>query len=312
MGQRVSRLFSDRWHALEPATTETILFADLDNTLIGDEIGQEEFNNFWPAYAKQCNGILVYNTGRGLPKVMEWISQRKLLPCSLIICNQGCNIYEKGQLLPAWAEMLCSTGYTLTLLDYVQDVLRSWSLDAGMSVQIWMERSHFHLRVGVKCNDEPPLFDEARLKYLKVTERLEALNLPGIRVLAWSAEEVREWFSSEDCWRDYGLVFDVTPAFAGNSKGPAANFVQEYVIQRNAEYCRVTSIWAGDGENDVGMLDSSVFHGIVVSNACQELKDSVKRRKVGAAIYVSQRSHAAGVVEGLRWFEHHSSSTSSS
>ena len=100
-------------------------------------------------------------------------------------------------------------------------------------------------------------------------------------------------------------MFDVSPAYVLNSKAPAANFVQDYVSQRNADSFRVTGIWARDGENDVGMVDSSVSHGIVVSNACQELKDCAKRKKEGPVVYLSQRSHAAGVVEGLKWIRNH-------
>ncbi len=86
--------------------------------------------------------------------------------------------------------------------------------------------------------------------------------------------------------------FDVIPEKAG--KGAAFQHVSR-VLGVPPERTRV----AGDSRNDFDMLLSST--GIVVGNATQQLKERL--RHVDHDLYFAERTHAAGLLEGLRHTE---------
>ncbi|MDO7841894.1 HAD-IIB family hydrolase [Sphingomonas immobilis] len=88
----------------------------------------------------------------------------------------------------------------------------------------------------------------------------------------------------------HGRLLDILPERAG--KGAAMAWAANHL---GIPECDVYA--AGDSGNDLDMLDS-VRNGIIVANHSAELVPLLGR----PTIYLSQQSHAAGVVEGMRAF----------
>ena len=64
-------------------------------------------------------------------------------------------------------------------------------------------------------------------------------------------------------------------------------------------------LWAGDGDNDLGMINLD-WRGIIVGNASTNLRDQVcKRNRTAARMYVyhSQEQFALGVLDGLKYWK---------
>ena len=97
---------------------DRILFSDLDNTLIGDDKKvEQQFIDEWLSYKKEHNAMLVYNTGRPLDQVLQWIEAKRLVPVQYVICNQGMNIYHNRQLFKPWMRFMENTKFELNVLD---------------------------------------------------------------------------------------------------------------------------------------------------------------------------------------------------
>ena len=83
--------------------------------------------------------------------------------------------------------------------------------------------------------------------------------------------------------------FDVIPATAG--KGAAMRFVRDHLGIRPRH-----TIAAGDSLNDLEMLRVAGAQAIVVGNATPRLKKAMRDSNA----YMAKRTHAAGILEGLR------------
>ena len=83
-------------------------------------------------------------------------------------------------------------------------------------------------------------------------------------------------------------------------KGPSAKFIFDE-LQKSTKSLD-TGIWAGDAENDVGMLSIPSFKGILVANHDDSIRKAAADPTLSCTIYHAKEAFAAGVVEGLQFF----------
>ena len=83
-------------------------------------------------------------------------------------------------------------------------------------------------------------------------------------------------------------------------KGPSAKFLFDE-LQKSSKSLD-TGIWAGDAENDVGMLSNPSFKGILVANHDDSIRKAAADPTLRCTIYRAKEAFAAGVVEGLQFF----------
>ena len=270
----------------DDAPIEMIMFADLDGTWLGDPHSTRELNSFWVTYSRSHSTMLVYNIGRPAQQVKYWISQGRLPPVEYTINND--------RLWEAWQRHLRSQGCTLKLFDYLEDIIEDFGMD---ECNIESRLCGFELSMKITSTQGTRCLVNG---YCKINAAIRRLNLPGMYVYDYNLKQIADMVQ-EDWWSadEYGLETRVVPQIAHASKGPAAHFLYEYVCQQQQQV--PYAIWAGDGENDCGMLEDTKFHGIVVSNAAAQLKEACAQYKDSRYVYFSSQRMSEGVLEGLRF-----------
>ena len=83
-------------------------------------------------------------------------------------------------------------------------------------------------------------------------------------------------------------------------KGPSAKSLFDE-LQKSSKSLD-TDIWAGDAENDVGMLSIPSFKGILVANHDDSIGKAAADPALRCTIYRAKEAFAAGFVEGLQFF----------
>ena len=89
-----------------------------------------------------------------------------------------------------------------------------------------------------------------------------------------------------------------------NSKHPAAQFLYEELQRKHADQ-EIIPMWAGDADNDLGMMHLD-WRGIVVGNATEKLlgQANFKNSIIGRPrIYISKKRNADGVLDGLGYWK---------
>lgn len=156
------------------------------------------------------------------------------------------------------------------LTDYTRHLNQGWQLDRITAI---ME--------GMDFVAHPPQYQTP----LKVS-----YDVPGIDAYHQIIKELRRAEISAKVIYSGGKNLDIIPAKAG--KGNVINYLHQ-ILQIDPEHVAV----AGDSGNDLEMFVAP-YRGIVVANADAELK-----QKQAGHIYHAQLRYAAGVLEGLRYWQ---------
>ena len=79
-------------------TSASMLFCDIDGTLLQRVKGPGLFMEYWKGYANRKQTILVYNTGQPLEFVLQKVADGEQFPAMMVIANQGASIYDGDSL----------------------------------------------------------------------------------------------------------------------------------------------------------------------------------------------------------------------
>ena len=268
-----------------------ILFSDLDDTLLQRRHDSAEFMIFWAQYANEQQAELVYNTGRPCTFVQKLMHDGELPDVDFIIANQGHNIYYKGKLWDPWIRYMQSVNFLLSSVAHTADVLRHLDV-TPCSIQI--DHHDFFLRWWVKGGSS---WNECANIYHRVCDSVPAF--PSSRLYKYTPEEIATEFADNNWFEEYGMGCQLQSALIRDSKAPAAQFLYDHI----SRYCprRPLAMWAGDGDNDIGMLDTDVL-AIVPYNACCGLKRACWQSEGTVRTFLASSNFAQGVIEGLQHF----------
>ena len=273
---------------------DSILFCDLDGTLLKDGKAAGDFVHYWKTYEKENNAILVYNTGRPIEFVVQKVREGDLYPVEFTICSQGLNVYCNEELWQPWVARMRSLNYTIKLVDFIEDQLRNMDVKP---CKLSVNRHDFCLRWWVYGGES---LSQCVDIYLLVCKSV--VTTPACSLLMWTAAEINERFSDNDVWKEWGIGCDLHTAQDQGSKAPAAQFLVDWFNQKSNGLSSENIIWAGDAMNDSGMVKTG-WKGIVVGNSDKDLQVCARKENVcGGRTYVSALSTAQGVIEGLQWW----------
>ena len=287
-----------------------ILFADLDGTWMkGCDEERRALHGYWQKLCEEYAACLIYNTGRPLEHVRTLIEEQKLMEVDYYICNNGCNIYYRNRLWSPWITFLSQHNCSLGLFADVERSLNDYkSTTPGMVVN----RAGFLIEIFIKSKQG---FNACVREYMNVKAYLEKrYSSPSLFLYCWTQDELDLYGPWNDSWiATHGLEIRISPAFTHESKGPAAQFIAEQFslsqVQRMDTSLTYTDcvqfFWAGDWDNDLGMLNNKNMAGIVVANASKLLKDKAREAQAdGCQIVFPADEGAAGVLEGLKKLVH--------
>lgn len=237
-----------------------LLSFDIDNTLIDYNTYKSNFKSVWETF-KPNNILLAYNTGRLIDDVLHLIDTGVLPKPDYIISGVGTHIYNfsEKQVVKEFNDVL-DDGWDLQTVENIVTNIKHPISEQPSRFQHAYKRSYF--------------FHDASSELI---------------------EDIEDSFSKADM--HVNIVYsqdkflDVLPKFANK-----ANALQWLLRKLNLNSDEV--IVAGDSGNDSAMFDLKDVHGIVVSNAHEELYQYTKHRKV----YHSEQEQGDGVIEGLIYF----------
>ncbi|KTQ96085.1 HAD family hydrolase [Aureimonas ureilytica] len=230
------------------AKVDQLLICDIDNTLVGCDIGVQRFTQW---RSEQDGLVFGVATGRSFHSAMSILEQRNAPRPQVMITSVGSEIYH-----------LDSNGTTYTAdPDWRDTVRRGWNREAvhralrglpGLVPQAALEQRAFKLSY---------FSDGDREITSRVRERLE---LAGLRC---------------SVIHSHGRYLDILPVRA--SKGTAVDFVRRrYGLPENAVFV------AGDSGNDIEML-RTIPQAIIVANFSDDLASlpSLKHSYVARATH---------------------------
>ena len=240
---------------------------------------------------RRKNAKLVYNTGRPLSFVEQYISKGTLLPVDFIIANQGHNIYYRGTLWEPWVNFMQSVQFTPELLASLTNHILSIDV-SPCTVNVVCH--DFCMRWWVKGGGS--LSDCARAYHCIC----DAVPVSGLYWLnRYSQAQIEKDFGTSDWFEKWGIGCDLCCIYMKNSKAPAAQFLLDHFAE--AQAAQPLAIWAGDGDNDIGMLSIDAL-GIIVNNACLELKEASRNEDLPGRTTQTTSRLDVGVIEGLQFF----------
>ena len=235
--------------------------------------------------------MLVYNTGRPLAYVQDFVNKGMLLPVEYNLCGNGKNIYYHGRLWEPWLAELDRVGYNLNLIDAVEKFLKEINLP---TITVHIDREDLSIRWWVACEAS---LEDCLEAYCSINGQVQ--DMGNVYIWQYSFSDVKEYYKDPKDWQSVGIEAEMFPAHIKNAKGPSAAFLYEEFQKSNKSLD--TGIWAGDSGNDVGMLSIPSFKGIVVANHDEHLGKAVEDAPPGTSIYRARQSFAAGVLEGLQF-----------
>lgn len=263
---------SDKEQAADAAANNHLmLVSDLDLTMVDHKDPSHaallNFNCLWAAEYTH-NSHLVYSTGRSMQRYSELQKDVPLLSPAVLILSVGTQI-RLGKSL---------------------EVDTEWEkeLDDGWNRDVIVEEA---LKIpGLQFQEEPdqgPHKVSFKLDKEKADDIQKALSA---RLLERGLKVKLLYSSSID--------LDVLPYKAG--KGQALAYLlkklsQEGSLQRNVLVC-------GDSGNDIDLFTVDGVHGVIVSNAQEELVKWHKSHGSGTKVFNASQRCAGGIIEALEHF----------
>jgi sucrose-phosphate synthase len=237
----------------------TALITDIDGTLVGDAGGLNALNEYISARRKAF--YLVYATGRCLEEYLEVLGRGILILPDAAIINTGADILvNTGNKPESVKEWHAKIGDVTWRAD---KVIKALSGVDGITTQLHLSENKVCYFVDPAAAGEAG----ARVK--------AALKKAGIKAKVIIS---------------HGKYIDILPEKC--DKGEAAAFLIKRAGIKNGDV-----ITAGDSENDLDLF-MKFKRGIVVSNALEKLKSSLK----GKGFYFAGSPCAAGILEGLKHY----------
>lgn len=255
----------------------TLLASDIDNTLTGDLPALKALSAALWQKREAGELLMVLATGRRLAQVIAGIVDESLPEADAIISQVGTEIY----LPPFRAEMAPLAAWDAYLHRHYSRERALSFLDGIAGLEMQPEQYNTSLKVSAFLHQAPDPDAAAE----QIRQRI---------VDAGAGDHYRVIWSS-------GMHLDILPEAAG--KGNALHFLLDYLSgqsDRNLDLSPEQVIVAGDSGNDLAMF-AAFERGIVVANAQPELIALAEQGREG--IYFAQASYAAGVAEGLRYFD---------
>ena len=296
---RLSKFGWERAHSIVRANTDAngvlLLLADVDNTLTGDPPALELFNRFWETVHVPLGSWLCYNTARPCGPgntesgYVELVAKKKnpLVVPDVLIAGEGTEIFwfrqpESGRFdwVPTrdteWARRL----------DAIWDIGRVRAALEPHDERVWLEENRrpncWEGIDDINCDDP---FRCA----IAVSKQSTADAIAAHARKALGADYVVEVV--EAIWVADMYLVTALPAVAGKHNA------SEYVRQRLG-FASASTVWAGDSDNDLPMLQTDSW-GVIVGNATSD------QLKNGCSVdkhFRAEASFAGGVIEGLAHF----------
>ena len=268
-----------------------ILFSDLDGTLLSyDEetaLALKRFNTYWSQAKEHGNMqlILVYNTGRSVGFVEGKVSEGSLLQPDFLISSQGSNLSYKGKCVRLWHDFLKIHGF-----DAIAFQRKFHDLQEENAKHLWAsELNGNSLRFYVYSTQS---YEDFLNAYDRIANTLSQMR--GVAVWKETPDSLDgRHKEDEQFWLRRGAVIDACPKIVSFSKAPAVKFLYS-CLQRSFQ--KLYPIWAGDGDNDDGMIKDTSFAGILPSNATQLLRNLASGN---SCVFSSTRASAGGTEEGI-------------
>ena len=241
--------------------------SDIDNTLTGNREALDTLRARFDQKRQKGELFLALSTGRRLSQVIEGFNQEGIPHGDAVISQVGTEIYlppfsDGEPPLKEWNDML--------MQDFSRQEAESFLQDLN---GVTMQPEEFNTPLKVSCYIDSE--DNPEKTVTEIQRRAAAAG--GAYQVVWSS----------------GRDLDIIPAGAG--KGKAIRFLLLYL-----ELEPESVIVCGDSGNDRSMFDE-FEQGIIVGNARPELK-KMQEENPPESLYFAQRWYAAGVHEGLVYF----------
>lgn len=252
------------------AQPQLMLVSDLDLTMVdhADPSHQSllNFNSLWEAeYAH--NSVLVFSTGLSPQRYNEMRGRVPLLTPAIHVLSVGTEIFYGPQPDATWRNLL-DQGWNRDV------VLEEAKMFPQLQLQEELDQGPY--KVSFYLNkDEAPKVQEQLLS------RLQRRQL-----------DVKLLYSS-------GIAFDVLPKMGG--KGEALSYLMRKMkedgsLSKNVLVC-------GDSGNDIELFTVEGVHGVIVSNAHEELLQWYKSHSSINEVYHASERCAGGIIQALQYFD---------
>ncbi|XP_057848709.2 sucrose-phosphatase 1 [Cryptomeria japonica] len=254
---------------MSKAQPELMLVSDLDFTMVDHDDPSHQsllnFNSLWAAeYAH--NSVLVFSSGRSPQRYNELRGQVPLLTPAIHVLSVGTEIFYGLQPDATWLNLL----------------------DQGWNRDIVFEEA--------KMFPQLQLQEESEQRPHKISFYLNKEEAPKVQEQLLSRLQSRQL----DVKLIYsgGIAFDVLPKMGG--KGEALAYLMRKMkkdgsLSKNVLVC-------GDSGNDIELFTVEGVHGVIVSNAQEELIQWYKSHNFINKVYHASERCAGGIIQALQNF----------
>ncbi|ETO18871.1 sucrose-phosphatase-like HAD superfamily hydrolase [Reticulomyxa filosa] len=324
-----------------------VLVTDLDFTLFGISPNEtleqaqsylREFNKLWCSKYAPNNCVLIYATGRSLPKYETALNEyTELLKPDILICKDGVDIHWFNKHLAQLVQAQSTRQIDLDFDDEMEHhefewFDRSWeaTLKQGWD-QEFAESLHHEWKKTHKMPELPPgsnYLEQFRVAVMtfSMEEAMEAKDFFIKRVEEYNRQIETELSFEKKKRKKYAM----NPSERKNSKKHRMEIHAFYCIERSTSHwwaalcparagkgCAVdwvrqrlhcetgeNFIVCGDSGNDISMLSLPKYHAVIVKNCSRELQDYYEAHGElkGKYIYLANKNITCGVMEGLEYF----------
>ncbi|TFI55752.1 sucrose-phosphate phosphatase [Mastigocladus laminosus UU774] len=242
-----------------------LFVTDLDGTLVGDKHALEKLNSKLEWHRREYGTKIVYATGRSLTLYSKLTTEELLIKPDALVTSVGTEIYFDNHNAPdtAWSEKLSAGWDHGKILKVAENFVE-------LVPQQKSEQSLYKISFNIS--------EQAATQVLpQLKSALDDLNL-----------QFKLIYSG-------GKDLDILPIHA--DKGLAVKF-----LQQKWEIHSHTTVVCGDSGNDIALFNAGEERGIIVGNAQPELLKWYKANLKDYR-YLAKAEYAAGILEGLQYFE---------